>query len=153
MDDHARLLDRLMNRLSQVTHLDFRGISGSHKSGWEGQGQGTVQVARTDAATIMFTETGSWITREGRQIDFSNVYRWTQQSTEIGLEHLRFGMERPVYLFDLKPVSETKWVSVDPHVCQEDCYQAELLLAAGSIDLCWAITGPDKDETIRYVYQ
>lgn len=142
----------LMRRLAEVTEFRFRGVTNGQKSGWAGSGTGTVQAALIDATILSFVEAGSWVTEEGREFDFNNIYRWTQLPDGVRLEHLRFAPQKPVYLFDLQPISETKWVSAEPHVCQEDCYRAELILEENQIELCWRVIGPEKDEMIRYAY-
>ena len=103
---------------------------------------------------LLFHEDGTWKSVDGREFHFTNVYRWTAlpASHTIRLEHLRFGAEKPVYLFDMEPIGGSKWASVQPHMCREDCYQAEMDVGAESIDLSWSIRGPEKEETIRYTY-
>ena len=66
----------------------------------------------------------------------------------LRLEHLRFGEDRPVYLFDLAPAGDRGWRSVSPHLCSEDCYAAVLLVRDNGILLRWSIDGPRKKETI-----
>jgi hypothetical protein len=81
------------------------------------------------------------------------VYRWTLIEPElIRLEHLRFGPDRPVLLFDLAPDSDEVWISVTPHVCDQDCYTAKLRLDKDTIFLEWTVSGSTKQETIRYEY-
>lgn len=145
--------DELMKRLAEVTRLEFRALTNGQKSGWQGNGRGAVSVASLDSSSVLFTETGSWKTEEGRQIDFRNIYRWSDVDDGIRLEHLRFGPDQPIYLFDLRPVSMSQWISRSPHVCREDCYKADLVIGSSSIELTWRITGPEKDETIHYIYE
>ncbi len=75
---------------------------------------------------------------------------WT--GTGSGLEHLRFGEDHPVYLFDLALAGEREWRSVSPHLCREDCYSAVLIVGDDNIVLRWSVNGPRKQETIEYVY-
>jgi hypothetical protein len=123
-------------------------------TGWDGVGQGSVQVERVDDQTILFRESGSWIPETGRQTTFTNVFRWTMDADgrSIRLEHLRLGPDRPVHLFDLMLTAAGALQSAEPHVCREDRYAAQLEYDDGGIRLQWKITGPKKDETICYRY-
>ena len=69
------------------------------------------------------------------------------------LEHLRFGKNQPIYLFDLVPVSEGILSSANPHVCQDDCYTARMEYGSDVVQLTWSIAGPEKKETIHYQYR
>jgi hypothetical protein len=144
-------LSHLWERLGSVQSLSFVAHS-ARPGGWNGAGSGTVKVLRTDEATMTFTEAGVWRPEGGRDIRFSNVFRWSITENTIRLEHLRFGEDRPVYLFDLAPVGEGEWRSISPHLCREDCYAAVLLVRRDTIVLRWSIDGPRKKESIEYTY-
>lgn len=141
------------HRLGEITSLRFVARS-SGDSGWNGAGTGTVEVERPDPSTIVFTESGTWKSDAGQQLKFSNVYRWTlsDSGNAIQLEHLRFGADNAVYLFDMAPESESIWRSEAPHVCRDDLYSAKMELAAEQIELQWVIKGPERDEDIHYWY-
>ena len=92
------------SRLLLVKHLSFESRSNAAETtGWSGSGSGVVGVEAARDSTILFHESGTWTPEMGRATTFTNVYRWTADPAGgfIGLEHLRFGPERPVYLFDL----------------------------------------------------
>ncbi|MFT5447725.1 MAG: hypothetical protein ACI9DC_002902 [Gammaproteobacteria bacterium] len=140
-------------RLCDVTALRF--ISRSAKaSGWNGSGEGTVSVAQPSANTVTFTESGHWQSDTGRRLKFSNVFRWSpgESRSVIRLEHLRFGPDKPVYLFELDPQDDQTWQSTRPHVCGDDVYSVIMNMSADQIELQWMIKGPNKDEDIRYWY-
>lgn len=103
---------------------------------------------------MTFTESGSWFPAVGRVLRFRNVFRWSRAEAAGGLrlEHLRFGPDRPVHLFDLVPGQGGLWLSSTPHVCREDCYSAHLAVREGRIEMGWAVRGPSKDESITYFY-
>ena len=149
----ARIAMDTWNRLSQITALRFVARS-ANESGWNGSGDGSVVVAQPNANTITFTETGKWQSDAGQQLNFNNVFRWSldDSSNAIRLEHLRFGPDNPVYLFDLAPENDHTWQSATPHVCRDDLYSAIMTLAADQIELRWSIKGPNKDEDIYYWY-
>jgi hypothetical protein len=121
--------------------------------GWNGRGVGSVEVHEAANAVLLFHERGTW-RPEGREQDirFSNVFRWTVCGGTIRLEHLRFGEDSPVYLFDLAPGGDREWRSVSPHLCSEDCYAAVLLIRDDGIVLRWSIDGPQKRASIEYLY-
>ena len=95
-------------RLFSVHEITFEARSRAvPNTGWNGSAKGLVQVETVEARTILFHERGDWIPEVGQQSTFSNVFRWTADPDDcfIHLEHLRFGPNDPVYLFDLVPVN------------------------------------------------
>jgi hypothetical protein len=122
-------------------------------TGWNGKGVGTVEVRETGDGTMTFHEHGAWRNEnhEG-DIPFTNVYRWKLIGDLLRLEHLRFGADHPVYLFDLAQASDREWRSVSPHICRDDCYAATLIVSEGAIVLRWSIDGPRKLANIEYTY-
>jgi hypothetical protein len=143
--------DRLWAMLCQVTALSFVVRSGK-SNGWNGTGVGTVEVRQVKDRVITFTESGTWRPEVGPDTRFRNVFRWTLADDVLRLEHLRFGEDRPVYLFDLAPAGGREWRSVSPHHCKEDCYAAMLIVRDDGIVLRWTIDGPRKQEEIEYAY-
>jgi hypothetical protein len=142
-------------RLRTVQRLSFVARSrAAPGSGWNGRGEGTVRVEEVDSRTTLFHESGSWTPEAGRAIPFSNVFRWTldDDADFLRLEHLRFGAEHPVYLFDMVSASEAVLVSAELHVCRDDLYAARLEFDEQKIRLNWTIAGPKKNESIEYSY-
>jgi hypothetical protein len=145
-------LDALWDCLRQVRHLRFVAES-LRTTGWNGRASGDVVLEAPSETELLFTESGIWQPLSGTPSRFHNVYRWTAVGpARVRLEHLRFGRDHPVYLFDLMPSEEGVWVSVSPHLCQDDCYSAELRLEEQGLSLRWTIAGPKKQETIEYEY-
>jgi len=140
-------------RLSEISRLRFIARS-ANDSGWNGTGNGSVVVAKLDAGTITFSESGNWKSDTGQELNFNNVFRWSLDDSggAIRLEHLRYGPKNPVYLFDLVPENENRWQSTAPHVCRDDFYSATMILMPNQIELQWAIKGPHKNENIHYWY-
>lgn len=114
-----------------------------------------MRVEVVDALTMLFYENGRWVPDEGHELTFSNVFRWSchPDGRMIRLEHLRFGLQNPVYLFDLAPASPRVLASAEPHVCQEDLYSARMEVGDATIHLSWTVTGPRKNERIAYSYK
>lgn len=144
------------DRLCTIRELEFEAQSrSSTNTGWNGSGRGTVQVENLDHETLLFHEKGSWDADGTRELTFNNLFRWTCDpgARLIRLEHLRFGPDSPVYLFDLVPESERVLFSAQPHVCRDDLYSARMVIADEAIVLSWTVTGPRKDERIAYRYK
>ena len=146
-------ISNLWVRLAQVTTLQFIAVSNSD-SGWNGSGAGEVRVEQPGEDMLIFHESGEWESAARKRFRFSNAYRWIKTGPEsVRLEHLRFGADQPVFLFELAPAAEGAWKSVSPHVCSEDCYSAELRLTDVGINLLWTIAGLEKQESIDYEYR
>jgi hypothetical protein len=108
-------LQTVWSRIAAVRALTFKASSGG-STGWTGSGVGTVDVSRTASDVLVYSESGTWTASGGKQLSFTNVYRWTLLSETIRLEHLRLGTENPVHLFDLAVIGDSRLASVDPHV-------------------------------------
>ncbi|MGL5948872.1 MAG: DUF6314 family protein [Aeromonas sp.] len=119
---------------------------------WCGQAEGEVRVsAPASSAGWHFAECGIYQTPHGQRLKMHNSYQWQRTEAGIELAHLRYGA--PVVLFTLVARSQYHWCSQAPHVCGQDHYQAELHLTAAGFDLTWRITGPRKNECLRYAYR
>jgi hypothetical protein len=106
---------QLWDGLQRVRFVRF--ISRSDTPGWNGIGFGSVAVESPSEEVLVYVESGIWQLAKGRETRFSNVFRWTLTGPElIRLEHLRFGADRPVFLFDVAPGSSGEWASVRPHL-------------------------------------
>jgi hypothetical protein len=106
---------QLWDALRRVRAVRY--VSRSSTPGWDGEGIGSVAVDESSESALVFTESGMWHPSKGRETRFSNVFRWTLGASEsLKLEHLRFGVEHPVYLFELSPDAGGGWASVKPHL-------------------------------------
>jgi hypothetical protein len=149
-------LDDVWQRLTGVRALEFRARStATTATGWQGVGQGTVEVQAPSEETLVYREQGQWKSAAGTSFAFTNSYRWTRYSSSglLSLEHLRFGDERPVSLFELAAAGEGEWRSTAAHVCSEDCYSAVMTFGDGFVHLEWNVSGPNKSEVISYLYR
>ena len=108
-------LTTVWTRLISIRNLSFN-ASSSAATGWNGTGIGTVDVARPATDVLIYTESGTWTPDGGKQLAFTNSYRWTLLDQTLRLEHLRFGAGNPVYLFDLGIDQDSRMASVEPHV-------------------------------------
>ncbi|QDT24775.1 hypothetical protein Enr10x_00660 [Gimesia panareensis] len=148
-------LSALWKCLATIKSLTFTAQSFDSGSGWNGTGTGVVKVECINPQTMLFHESGQWSPPNGQVLRFTNVYRWSafSEQKQLRLEHLRFGITNPVYLFDLQQTSDTQWDSIEPHVCSEDLYTATLSLKDETLHLDWTVKGATKNERISYVYQ
>src|SRR3954453_19731605 len=144
---------QLWECLCQGRFLRFVASSANPK-GWNGVGTGTVVVECPAKTVLTFKEAGSWAPTIGKETRFKHVFRWSLAGPAVvRLEHLRFGADHPVYLFDLAPTADSAWSSATPHLCREDCYSAELRRHEWGMFLHWTIVGPKKQESIEYDYR
>ncbi|MFC3283115.1 DUF6314 family protein [Litchfieldella rifensis] len=141
--------------LTTIHRVDFSSRPGTaSRSGWSGHGHGSVQVeSRGD--TVRFFERGHFLpTGQSREVPFTNVYRWEFSTDRLRLFHERRGADHAVWLFDLgMDDASGDLLSLDAHLCGADRYQARLTPLADGFDLQWRITGPRKEETLRYRYR
>jgi hypothetical protein len=142
-------------KLAGIKYLVFHAVTKSkEESGWNGQGKGEVLVMIEGESTLIFNEKGSWKGKQGNEIDFSNVFRWTldRDAGLISLEHLRRGINNPVFLFHLAPSGNNTLSSIDSHLCGGDSYFGQILYDQRSLRLNWRVIGPKKNEEIDYYY-
>ena len=154
-ENPRHILLAFWERLLQVKQLSFHAKSKSKKElGWAGKGKGEVIVNRENDNVLIYNEKGTWLNKQGEQVSFSNVFRWTldRHAGVISLEHLRRGADHPVFLFHLAPVNAQALSSVDSHLCEGDTYFGQIHLDVTHLRLNWRVIGPKKNEEIDYFY-
>lgn len=156
-DPHARLktLLTLWEKLASVRRLTFTARSKTNHQGgggWTGRGEGEVSVTKEGQSVLLFQESGHWKDREN--MSFSNAYRWTfdRPAGVISLEHLRRGLDHPVFLFHLAPTSSRSLSSVDSHLCGGDTYFGKIYFDPHTLHFNWRVIGPKKNEDMDYFY-
>jgi len=135
------------NKLATIEHLLF-----TTKDRWTGKGEVTVTKEGDNA--LIFQEKGSWKGEYGEAVDFSNTFRWTldRPSGMISLEHLRRGVNHPVFLFHLAPTGPRKMSSVDTHLCGGDVYFGQVFFDNHGLRFNWRVIGPKKNQEMNYYY-
>lgn len=145
----------LLAVLGRVRTLRFSAVS-QCATGWNGRGEGLVDIQRPSPDVVIFQEAGHWQPERRQPVAFSNVYRWSLQAAEPGirLEHLRRGPLQPVYLLDLLAQSSQDWHCAGPHRCGDDSYELRVQVPGEGhgIRMSWQIHGPKKNEEIEYFY-
>jgi hypothetical protein len=118
------------------------------------KGKGDVKVVEEGPAALLFQENGVWQMENDQEIQFSNALRWTLDlaSGTIGLEHLRHGADKPVFLFHLKPKRETLLASIDSHLSGANAYFGQVQWGPHFLQLSWKIVGPKKNDRIECLY-
>ena len=133
-----------------MTEFSFTATNGpGSATDWRGHGRGTVAVEQVDQA-LLFRESALFTSSDGHKVELQNRYRWSRLPQSLQLAHLRRG--EPVLLFELEPVTEHGFRSVQPHLCGADTYSAELLLHKTQLEMIWHIRGPRKNEQLHYHY-
>jgi hypothetical protein len=153
--DKQQILLAFWKKLSEIKELSFIAKTKSkEESGWNRRGKGTVDVSEEGSNILIFQEKGSWQNKEGADMDFSNVFRWTldRNAAVIALEHLRRGKDHPAFLFHLAPSSSRSLSSVNSHLCGGDTYLGQVHFDPHNFHLKWRVIGPKKNEEIDYYY-
>lgn len=147
----------MLSGLRRVRSLHFKSQTQAD-TGWEGVGEGRVKVSAVGENSLVFYESGRWqpswkAVEATPSLAFTNTFRWTALDHQLRLEHLRFGVDKPVLLFDMAPDEAGQWREVAPHLCGKDVYAASMTINAHQIQVAWSIQGPRKQESIVYTYQ
>ena len=150
-----QILQKFWKRLSRVKQLTFQAKTKSRdEGGWNGKGKGEVTITKEGENVLIFNEKGSWVGKDSREIGFSNTFRWTldPQVGLVSLEHLRQGVDNPVFLFHLQPSSLHSLSSVNSHLCAGDTYLGRIIYGQNCLRLQWRVIGPKKNEELHYYY-
>ena len=153
--NQMHLLILFWNQLGVVKHISFYAKSrAKEEQGWNGTGKGEVVISKQGDNILIFNEKGNWHGKNGASTGFTNVFRWTLDRTAglISLEHLRFGVDHPVFLFHLEPSNQNTLSSVDSHFCEGDTYFGQISMDHHSLRLNWRVIGPKKNEELDYYY-
>ncbi len=144
-------ISNVWRKLGSVAVVQFKAESKSG-IGWDGAAIGVVKVSRPAFHVLVFEECGQFRKPDGQEMNFRNTFRWTQIEDNIRLEHLRFGVDNPVFLFDMACDADGTWREIHPHPCRDDCYSATLRLEDETILVRWMVNGPKRNEIIDYIY-
>lgn len=154
-ENKTQVLQAFWEKLMSVKQLTFHAKTNSKdEAGWKGKGQGEVVLTKNGNNVLIFNEKGTWQGKQGVDISFTNVFRWTldRDAKMISLEHLRRGSEHPVFLFHLTPSGKSSLSSVDSHLCEGDSYFGQIHFDQYSLRLNWRVIGPKKNEGLDYYY-
>jgi hypothetical protein len=117
-------------------------------------GRATVDVVQNTPSAFVFQEKGHWVIDDLPETSFSNSFRWTldRKASLITLEHLRYGMEHPVFLLQLCLAGTGILESINAHLCGEDTYLGNIRWSDDRIDFHWRVIGPRKNDDLSYHY-
>lgn len=154
-ENKVQILLAFWDKLRKVTQLTFHAKTQSKdEKGWNGKGQGEVIITKEGSNTLIFNEKGTWQGKQGGEVSFNNIFRWTldRNTGVISLEHLRRGPDHPVFLFHLAPSGKYSLSSVDSHLCEGDTYFGQIHFNHQNLRLNWRVIGLKKNEEIDYFY-
>ncbi len=148
-------LHLIKNKLASVSNFMFNSSSNKPLNGLDGVGTGDVKAVIENEYSILFYENGRFNNTLNKSIKCSNIYRWNfnEKENKIGLTHLRFGFNNPVFLFDLVFDNDNKLISKAPHICKKDEYHAEMILKDETIQLNWLVKSDIKFNRMKYRYK
>lgn len=140
--------------LSRVQRLVVSAKSHHHGQKHFKNGIADVQTLSVEPSVLIFQEKGRWIHDADCETAFSNCFRWTLDLNAglITLEHLRYGVDHPVFLFHLTLKQPGLLESLDAHLCGEDTYLGNIIWDKTKIDFHWRIVGAQKNEYLSYRY-
>lgn len=152
----TKILLEVWERLKNVEEVTF--VARSHSKnglGWKGKGRGSVVAAYDKDATIVFHEEGVRTVEGEQEFNFTNAFRWQLHRLDglIALEHLRFGVAHPVFMFHLAPAGKNHLESVHSYLCKEDTYFGAMHVEPHVLRFTWRIIGPKKNEELEYIYK
>jgi len=142
-------------KLNSVTQLAFHAATQSKENtGWNAKGRAEVEIVKQGESVLISKEKGILQSKGGGEMGFSNIFRWTLDihTGMVSLEHLRRGVEHPIFLFNLMPSGPQMLSSIDSHLCERDSYFGQIVFDHTSIRLKWRVLGPKKNEEIYYSY-
>lgn len=144
----------IKEKLANISSFHFTSSTNHVLNGWKGEGEGMVKTVWENENSLIFYEEGRFTNLQKRSVRCSNIYRWVFDSihSKIGLQHLRFGFDRPVFLFDLIFKSGSRLISSSPHICSKDFYHAKMTVQKQAILLEWRIEKPGSLNKIAYQY-
>lgn len=149
------IIQTFWTKLLKIKKLNFEAkTKNKTDNGWNGKGIGEVNIIKESDTSIIFNEKGKWLDKNNQEIVFTNSFRWTLHldTKMIALEHLRRGIQSPVFLIYLTPTSSKILSSVNTHLCEKDTYFGQLFYDQHSLRLHWRAIGPKKNEEMNYYY-
>ena len=82
------------------------------QTGWRGKGRGRVDVSSPGPGVLLFREAGTWEQDGGKEIRFTNTFRWTLVEDRVRLEHLRYGDDKPVFCLKWRSIPKAPGVKL-----------------------------------------
>lgn len=145
------ILKAFWKKLERIGQLTVHAKSKANAGGWNGKGHAQVTLTKEKETVLIFQEKGTW---ENNLTQFSNAFRWILDMTSgsVSLEHLRHGIQNPVFLFHLTPIDKYTLKSINSHCCGEDNYLGQLYFDDLTIRFNWRVIGPKKNEVLDFYY-
>jgi hypothetical protein len=154
MSEKEDFLSAVFSALANVRRVHFSVENKESASiGWQGEGKGDVLLLEKQKNKLVFQERGTWKSGKGAAMKFSNTFCFTRvlNQRQILISHLRYGLDRPTDLVTLKE-KEGVLVSVKPHECGQDSYEATMGFIDTDLYMNWMVQGSHKKAWICYRY-
>ncbi|MCP5505274.1 MAG: hypothetical protein H7A38_00125 [Chlamydiales bacterium] len=147
-------LSSFWERLLRVNTLSAHVTTRTESQKIDRKGKATVWITMPSQRKIVFQEKGTWLSNGKPHTQFRNTFQWSLdvEASLITLEHLRYGLGHPVFLFHLTPVNTHQLESVDAHLCGDDVYLGNISWNANTLLFHWRVIGPNKNEELTYSY-
>lgn len=147
-------LELFFNRLKKVKGYTISAKMNQQHIAHTKQGKAEVIISNHHPNELIFTEKGSWQQENQPEMAFTNSFRWTldKKQSLLSLEHLRYGFDKPVFLFYLTVNSSKCLESLHPHICSQDTYLGNIQWSSKEIEFQWRIIGPNKNDFLTYHY-
>jgi hypothetical protein len=141
------VLERFFLKLSKVTKCEILVHDLFTQKIWQGDGE--VAVSH-QLPFLLFQEKGQW--RSG--ITFYNQLCFSiSQGNSLLLEELRQGKSHKRRLFFYKYISDNQLQAKAPFLCGRDCYQSQIAIKKGLLELHTQVSGGKKNLKIKVVYR
>lgn len=152
--EQTKYLHTFWERLLRIKSLNVDAITRMEESSNARKGKATVLITMPSKNRVIFQEKGAWLFNGKVHTQFRNTFLWTldPETSLITLEHLRYGLSQPVFLFHLTPVNSSQLESVDAHLCGDDVYLGNINWNTDKLLFHWRIIGPQKNEELLYTY-
>lgn len=145
----------IKTKLESISNFVFHSSSNNKMNGLEGMGGGAVTCIKENENSLLFYEHGRFNNSFNKSMKCNNIYRWSFHylDNKIALQHVRFGLDNPVFLFDLIFDKENRMISQNPHICKDDKYSAEMIIETSTIKLNWVVKSLIKYNRMEYLYE
>ncbi len=148
MIDSKKILAEFWNQFIQSSAVTMQ-VKGKS----EAFGCAVVECDLKSQCVCFFKEKGEWRTGALAGTSFKNCTRWCVDGLHLHLEHLRFGVEKSIFLQTFKVVEKNRLVALVPYQCHLDSYLGSISWNSCEIILRWEVLGPKKNETLLCKYK
>ncbi len=153
-DFRSNELQRFFTRLSKVRSLKIEAFFYENEKEEQKKGQAHVEVICQGRHKLVFHEKGQWLLPQFSELIFKNAFKWTFNPLAqlISIEHLRYGEDQPVFLFDLTSDKSGHLESINTFSQLNELHFASIHWTKKQIHFQWRIIGNKKNDLLHYYY-